>query len=277
LGARLEALEAQVVAAPRLVLPGQRWATAVALLPPTTAELQPTARLGQVLEALFGQPVEPGDAVPWSPDEVATLEAAWGPGEAAMKALWQRLKRVDKAGTLVRSLERRARKAPSTKPQAGPEVLLHAEFWRAVAVARIDALVSRSVGPVPHTPAERLPLLKWLAAREADRDAPLAVAGLAKERAALFVLARAVSELPTRRAAGTADWAALERVAQDADAAQGTEDWAMLKEQLGLLVRVLEAGDPKVPPVYREAPRRRSGPLPETLAGLAQVLRELAK
>ena len=51
----IEALETQVLTAPRLVLPGQRWSTALEVLPHNVPELQRAVWFGRRAERLFAR------------------------------------------------------------------------------------------------------------------------------------------------------------------------------------------------------------------------------
>jgi len=113
-----------VLMGPRAVLPGQRWATALEVLAPGLDDLRRADEFGEFLEALFKRPADPDGKMPFDAGEAVELVREWPAGEAALAALWQRLSSVDKTGSLVRYLQRRARRAPIRPPRPGPEQLL---------------------------------------------------------------------------------------------------------------------------------------------------------
>lgn len=244
---RFERLQHQVLTAPRVVLPGGRWVSAHEVLPWPSPELDAIARFAQPLETLFMRPLP----LTLTLEEVDTLAATWSAGHHHLETVWKRLEALDLTGMLVRSLRRRARRLPAGAAKSGPEVLLHAEFWRAMANARIDAMLTERVGPVVCRENERWPVLRWLVGSGSLQLDPLS-------RAALIELARAINSL-TR---GPFERTGLLELAKVADTARDDADWRRLHDSLAVLVRVLDASNPK--------PTR--GKTPDTLEGLVSRL-----
>lgn len=258
----IEALETQVLTAPRLVLPGRRWATAVEVLPRNVPELQRAVMFGRRAERLFGRPADGPARLPMSLEELDEFIAGFSDGVASLEAVWQRLVRIDATGAMVRFLRRRARRMVTSPPRLGPELLLYAEFWRSVAVARMDQVLNDRLAPMGWSEAERFPLLRWLWSREHNLPAR---PGLTDEsREALFELAAALGELPRVVDRAPLVLGGLIPVARQADRLRGTEDWRRLHDQLRVLVRVARArGD--------RAPMRE-----DTLEDLLRALRDAA-
>ncbi len=280
LGERLAHLEERLLTAPRVVLPGQRWAAALEVLPDELPDLPTAQRTAFVLEGCFSRPLVAGAKLPFTRAELDAAERAWDEGTAALEALWRRVGAVDRLGTLRRYLEGRARRLPLHRPRNGPETLLFAEFWRGVTAARLDELVATRLSPLSCREGERFLLARWLLAREVDPDARLAAVGLSDGRAGLFELALELSVLPVDRARTSAAWRRVLGRAQRADQAKGDESWAALQDQLRLLLRIVAGPVPgrALPPLERAAGRRAPSPPPtpepDTLAGLVQALRD---
>jgi hypothetical protein len=257
----IEALETQVLTAPRLVLPGQRWSTALEVLPPNVPELQRAVRFGRLAERLFGRPSNGPGRLPMSLEEFDAFIEGWSDGVSSLDAVWQRLVRIDSTGAMVRFLRKRARRMVTTPPQSGPELLLYAEFWRSIAVAKMDQALNDRLLPIAWRETERFPLLRWLWHREHNLPA---TPGIEDEgRGALLELAAALSELPRTVERAPLVLGGLIPVARQADRLRGTEDWTRLHDELRLLVRVVWA------------PRRGRAPeVQTTLEDLIRALRE---
>jgi hypothetical protein len=257
----IEALETQVLTAPRLVLPGQRWSTAVEVLPPNVPELQRAVWFARRAEQLFGRPAEGPARLPMSLDELDDFIEAWPDGVASLEAVWRRLVRIDATGAMVKFLRRRARRSPTAPPVSGPELLLYAEFWRSMAVSKMDQLLNERLAPIAWREAERFPLLRWLWHKEHNLPAK---PGLGDEpREALFELASMLTNLPKSSERAPLVLGGLIPVARQADRLRLSEDWARLHDELRLLVRVVWA------------PRRQRAPEPqETLEDLVRALRD---
>ena len=95
LAQRRERLELLVLAAPRLVLPGQRWKTAQEVLPLALPDVQRAARLIAALELLFKRPLESAQRLPFTAEELDRLTELWPEGIEARDALWVRVARID--------------------------------------------------------------------------------------------------------------------------------------------------------------------------------------
>lgn len=262
LAENLLALEYQAVHAPRLVLPGQRMATAVEVLPATLPELLQVAKFRAQLEQVFKRP-DGLSTLPFEEGELEALERAFPRGEGALANAWERVLAIDAAGTLTRYLQRLARRMPMHPPANGAEELLAAEFWKSYGLARLEKLVAARVSPLSVRREELFPLAKWLWQLERDRAARLAPAkGLGPHRAALFELAQELTAV----APGTrsqAVWGRLERLAGQVDAAPHDDDAGRLADNLRLLLRVLA----------QRKPSRRAGAEEPTLLGLVGALR----
>jgi hypothetical protein len=256
-----EALETQVVTAPRLVLPGRRWSTAVEVLPPNVPELQRAYRFGKRSEALFGRPTTGPFRLPMSLDELEQFIEGFADGVASLEAVWQRLARIDATGAMVRLLRKRARRAPVAPARLGPELLLYAEFWRTMATTRIDHILTAQVMPVKWREDERFPLLRWMWHREHGLPAPLMLGHESRE--ALMELASSLTDVPKATERTPLLMGGLIPVARRADVLRGTEDWNHVHDELQLLVRVMWA------------PRRGRGPEAlDTLEDLVRALRD---
>ncbi|MBL8923720.1 MAG: hypothetical protein JNJ54_33000 [Myxococcaceae bacterium] len=257
----IEALETQVLTAPRLVLPGQRWSTAVEVLPPNVPELQRAVWFGKRAEALFGRPMQGPARLPMSLDELDEFIEAWPDGVASLDAVWQRLVRIDATGAMVRFLRRRARRSLTSPPKSGPELLLYTEFWRSMAVSKMDQVLNERLAPIVWLEHERFPLLRWLWHREHNLPAK---PGLNHEaRDALFELASTLVDLPRTSERAPLVLGGLIPIARAADRLRATEDWVRLHDELRLLVRVVWA------------PRRVRAPEPQdTLEDLVRALRD---
>ena len=273
LAQQLEALERQVLTAPRLVLPGQRWASAKNLLPWPSAELTPIAQFAERLEGVFARPLTEAFTLSFSPAEFEAVAAGWVAGSRALEAVWARLERLDASGALVRYLRNRAKRTPTRGRNSGPDVLLHAEFWRGMALSRIDTALASRVGPVVCLEAERFAVLRWLSSLDRGTPSPLSLGTV--ERGALIELAHAVSTLPANRQWAT-HWPRLLALAQLADGHRTDPDWQRLHDALALLARVLESPATKaVPPLYRSAQKSAPAVRRETPASLTGVIRAM--
>lgn len=257
----IEALETQVLTAPRLVLPGQRWSTAVEVLPPNVPELQRAVWFGRRAEALFGRPSQSAARLPMSLDELDDFIEGWPDGVASLDAVWQRLVRIDATGAMVRFLRRRARRSPTTPPTSGPELLLYAEFWRGMAVSKMDQVLNERLAPIAWLEHERFPLLRWLWHQEHKVPSKPGLGHEARE--ALFELASTLGDLPRASERAPLVLGGLIPVARQADRLRATDDWRRLHDELRLLVRVVWS------------PRRVRAPEPQdTLEDLVRALGE---
>lgn len=263
---RLLEVERVALRSPRLILPGQRMATALELLPASLPELREVAAFGALLERAFKRPEGVGPLLPFEPGELEGLEERFPAGEAALAAAWGRIRPVDQAGTLGRYLARLSRRMPMHPPKNGVEALLAAEFWKSYGLARLNKLVAARVSPLEARPHELFPVARWLWKLERGDAAPLAAsATLPPGRAALFELARELLAQPPGRASSPRAWDRLEEHAARAQGAATDPDAAKLADNLRLLLRVLS--------------RDRRGGAPqgaETLRDLVAALRSLA-
>ncbi len=279
---RLEHLELQVLAEPRLVLPGQRWKTAQQVLPLSHPDIQSAGRFTAVLEALFKRPMQTSQRIAFSVDELDALCAAWPEGQRALAAIWTRVERIDSAGTLTAFLRRRAGTAPMREPRNGAEVVLAADFWSTFALGRLVELTQAMVAPVECVQSELFEVLRWLVCRQTDIDARLPTSLLLSDsRAGLMELAVELSSLPARpREAdpqGAAWWKRLAERARRGEQAVGEADYQKLQDNLRLFLRVLQPPN-KTPPVHRAiaaAPHATlvQGSSPTTLIELVEAIR----
>lgn len=280
LGAQLVLLEEKVLYAPRLVLPGQRWALARELLTPALApEVGRALDFALVLQRHFSRPIDAAHTLPFSLLEWDDVMALWPRGDLAIETALKRLDRVDRTGGLRRAVERKARHVPGAANAPGVQQLGHAVFWRQTAVARLDAVLAARLAPAAARPHERFGVLRYLLRRERDAGAQLTDEGLPPPRAALLELAHELTGLPQERAGTIRGWEGLLARAGLADAAAKDPDWAKVREGLEALVRVVWRPTRSLPPVYRSLeqppPARPSQPvLPPTLQGLLAALRE---
>ncbi|NVJ06559.1 hypothetical protein HUW63_15095 [Myxococcus sp. AM001] len=141
------------------------WARAVELLPRNLPELRAACAAAEVFEHVFKRPA-PDGGLPFTVKEAEALQRALPLAETALAALWQRLEHFDTRGQVKRFLLARVSRAPRRVPRSGPELLLHAAFWRGVAWARLRAVLAERLAPVVPADAEVPALLAWLAARE---------------------------------------------------------------------------------------------------------------
>ena len=284
LAQRLERIELLVLAAPRLVLPGQRWKTAQEVLPLTLPEVQRAARFIAVVEPLFKRPMQPAQALPFTSAELDQLTQAWPEGQHALAALWTRISRIDSAGNLTRFLRRRAGTTPKHPPKNGAEALLATEFWSGFALARFKELVQARVDPVSCGDGELFVVVRWLVTRQTDAEARLPGDPVLRDaRAGLLELAVELSSIPPRPQAGSSTaegwWRRLAERAERAESAAGEPDYQKLQDNLRLFLRVLQRPD-NTPPVYRALATlphaRLDGEQSEstTLIGLVEAMRE---
>ncbi|HLL54534.1 MAG TPA: hypothetical protein VK447_13360 [Myxococcaceae bacterium] len=186
LWSRLEALQA----GPRRILPGQRWATAVEVLPRNLPELLRAGASGDLLEQLFKRPMDAKGPVPLGPEEVESLRQALPQADAALQALWRRVHGCDPSGSLLRFLQKRSRRAPVRPPQTGPEELLRVAFWYDVAHARLREVAELRLSPVQLQDAELVEVVAWLARYDRDPNVRLLPSELIPpDRVALLELA----------------------------------------------------------------------------------------
>jgi len=186
----MRALEERILLMPREVPPAQRNATALELLPEPLPTVRELAGFGRLLESLFAGEVDPEARLTWTAEQGEALRRQWARGEAALAAAWSRLARVDRTGGLAGELRKRAEWVPAHPPRTGPEVLVHAEYWRVAARKRLEALVRTRFFPLVPAEAERLELACWLCAREWEPEARLvATATVSDARAGLLELA----------------------------------------------------------------------------------------
>lgn len=186
----LQELEQWVLTVPREVLPEQRWATALLLLPQELPCVRELTSFGRILATVFAHPFDPEERLPFRVDQVDTLRRQWSGGEVALAQAWSRLSGVDRTGGLVADLRKRAERPLLLPPRNGPEHLLCAEFWRTLARKQLEVLVRVRIRPVEPTPPECLKLAWWLWAYELSPEARLSASEVASEaRAGLIELA----------------------------------------------------------------------------------------
>ncbi len=280
LAQRLEHLELNILAEPRLVLPGQRWKTAQQVLPSNHPDVRRAGRFAAVLEVLFKRPMQAGQRMPFTLEELDGLAVAWPEGQSALAAVWTRVGKIDSAGTLTAFLRRRAANTPMREPKNGAELVLAAEFWSNFARGRLAELTQSTVAPVACGEGEVFEVLRWLIARQTDAAARLpASPTLNDARAGLMELAVELSSVPPRprSADGAAWWKRLAERAQRAQHAAGEPDYQKLQDNLRLFLRVLQPPN-KTPPVYRALatlphPVIPSGNEPTTLVELVEAMR----
>ncbi|ATB44683.1 hypothetical protein [Corallococcus macrosporus] len=153
------------------------WARAVELLPRNLPELRAACAAAEVFEHVFKRPAPQG-VLPFTVEEAQALQRALPLAETALAALWRRLEHFDTRGQVKGFLQARVSRAPQRAPRSGPELLLHAAFWRGVAWARLRAVLEARLEPVVPTDAEVPALLVWLATREGRLEPPGAGTGL---------------------------------------------------------------------------------------------------
>jgi hypothetical protein len=269
----LTALEHAVVAAPRFVLPQERWALARQLLPTDLPQIQQAASFGALAEALFSQPLE-GTRLP-APEAFAGFEAAWRQSLEGLPALWSRLEGIDRTGGLVRALKRRSQRLPrftAAEMDDGPARLVHAQFWQTLAQLRMKQLVTERLEPVVPGTEELLRVFGWLVRWQADAQATFAHDAIAPPRLALLELAARLRGSPSAPRAAR-PFERLNALARAADQHQADDDWWRLRASLTVVVRAASNRGSVLPPLLRslEPPPTRWIP-PQTLAGLVMEL-----
>lgn len=236
-------IEKRALLSPRLVLPGQRMATAVELLPLALPGVKELADYGAELERVFKRPDGLGSALPFDAKELARIEQLYPKGEAALFWAWSRIRDIDEAGTLTRYLTRLARRTPTHPPKNGAEVLLAAEFWKTYGLARLKKLVEARLSPLEVRQHELFGVARWLCEVERDPAARLpATAGVPRPRAALFELARALTAVTPGQSFPSRGWDRLEALADTAMRDENSPDVEKLADNLRLLLRVLSNG-----------------------------------
>ncbi len=264
------------------------WARAVELLPRNLPELRAACAAADVFEQVFKRPAPEG-RLPFTVEEAEALQRALPLAESSLAALWRRLEHFDTRGQVKRFLEGRASRAPRRVPRSGPELLLHAAFWRGVAWARLRALLEARLSPVVPRDDEVPALLVWLAAREApgtgrglgldveaDGEVRLpACEAFGEGRAGLFELAAQLASLSRERPVGTWDeeaaWARLWNAARRARDEQGP-DVERLRDALRLFILLRGQGQT---PARLFSPERARVPTAELGAGVGPDLKEL--
>lgn len=234
-----------VLAGPRRILPGQKWITALEVLPRSLPELERAGAMGERLAELFSRPVSPAGGLPFSEPEVTELRTLLPEAEAALQVLWRRVHQCDPSGGLLRFLQKRARRAPTRAPRNGPELLLAAAFWTSLGWTRLRSLVIERFSPVQVGEEELFDLLAWSGALE--RDSNLRMAGsdrIDEARAALlelsYRLGRKPRESDRRGSWPVGYWDRLQVLAAAADRGSGGEDSERVKETVRLFVQIRE-------------------------------------
>ena len=265
---RLEQLERLAVAGPRRVYPGERWKAALEALPAWLPELAALNSFGELLESLFKRPFVEGQRLPFLPAELERLHALWPEGEAALSSAWERVSLVDTTHGVERLLRKRARRAPMKTAASGPELLLRAEFWRTLALAKLRELAAGRVAPIQLTDDELLPVVRWLAAREHGVEAELE--GFQPPRAAVIALSAELWLSVQRKGLDPTFWERLYAQAQAADQSlDGDADFGRLRDNVRLFLAVA-SGRAARRPLMRSRPARA---VPGTLAGMVAELR----
>jgi hypothetical protein len=269
---RLKALELKVLGERRVVLPGQRWSAALEVLPASLPELQRVARFGAELEGLFKRPPAPRGRLPFGAKEFDSLEEHWTAGDEALVAVWTRVARIDAAGTLTRFLRKRSRRAPTRPPVKGPELLLHAEFWRDLAVRSLLESARQRVSPLEPRDAELFPLTQWMLKRDEDPSVRLEHPAFSDSLAGVYELAFELSQGSPRKAPGEV-WDRLLARAERAQPAlsAGLSEALALRDNLQLFVRVLQRSDAPSRPMQSPATLEVKT-LPELIRTLRQRL-----
>ncbi|WP_224247677.1 hypothetical protein [Hyalangium gracile] len=282
LSAALVRLEEEVLNTGPLL--GRRtWARAVEVLPRNLPELRAACVAAEVFERVFKRPA-PEAALPFTATEAEELCRALPLGEAALRALWERLEHFDPSGRVRAFLQGRVRRAPVRAPRSGPELLLHAAFWHDVARERLGELLEARLAPVVALEAEVPELLVWLATSESAPDARLAAQGaFSAGRAALFELAAELARLSRARPVGVwneeAAWARLWDAALRARKETGP-DVERVREALRLFIRL--RGQARTParlfsPERAALPSREVGADVTELPELVQAARAVAR
>lgn len=237
----LAQLEESALTEPRPIAPHEHLAVAQQLLADSLPLVQQLAAHGQRLEALFRQPFDPRYSLPFHPSLVAELRQAWAQGQSALTTAWARLQAVDTAGGLAHALEALARREPSQPPLHGLHHLLHATYWQAQALSRLEALARERLTPLVPYPAESPEVALWLCAREHDPLTPLSASpSLEESRAGLFEMAHELwlashPNLPEEERWSPDRWHRLALAARRADSAPPSPD----SERLRLALREL--------------------------------------
>jgi hypothetical protein len=266
----LEQLERVVLTQPQLILPGQRTQVANELLPRSLPEFGVIAHFGEVLEQLFKRPIQPMQRLPFTVAEFDELRVLWLPGEQALQAVWRRIAMLDSAGTLTRFLRRRARRAPMRRANTGPELLLAAEFWSTLAVARLKEIAAARLSPLSCRDDELFAVVRWQLLRQEEPTATLDDASVQPSRAGLLELAHELAAPPKKQTGADRLWQRLRRAALQADQGPRDEaDYQSLRDNLNLFLKVLDRDES--PPLYR-AGRRLEAPKEHSSASLTELV-----
>jgi hypothetical protein len=238
------ALEDWLLTIPRVVPPQQRWSVALEVLPDSLPALREAAEFGDVLAALFAQPMLLTGRIPFSGAQREELRLWWPRGEASLASVWNRLSGVDPQGGLVQDLRKQATRPPRQPPRNGPERLLHAEYWFQEARSRLARLVQTRVAPLVPEPAESLEVLWWLFEREyAPHVRLLSSERLEDARAGLIELAYELwdaqrSDIPEEERWSPSRWRRLEEQAWRADESRRSgPDGKRVREALRELIQ----------------------------------------
>lgn len=243
LGELIAGLEDWLVTLPREVPAHLREHTAAELLPDTLPALREAVLFGERLESLFGQPLRLSGRLPFSSRQREELALGWSRGEAALASLWGRLSGVDARGFMVAELRERASHPPPRFPATGAARLVHAEYWFQEARRFLVRLVRLRLAPLDPEPAECLPVMWWLFAREFAPHVRLHSPGvMAPARAGLLELAYECwdvrrPDIPEDERWTGARWARWDKLASQADEARHGPDGERLREALQTLLR----------------------------------------
>jgi len=243
LGNLMRALEDWLITIPREVPPHLRASTALELLPDSLPALREAAAFGGFLEPLFAHPMLLTGRIPFTHVQREELRLWWPRGEAALASVWNRLSGVDAKGLMVAELRKQATRAPHHPPRTGPERLLHAEYWRQEAWARMRQLVQVRLAPLVPEPHELTSVLWWLFEREyVPRVRLLASEALPEARAGLIEVAYELwdaqrPDIPDEEHWTPARWVRLEEQAWRADEGRSGVDGERVRGVLRELIQ----------------------------------------
>ncbi len=246
------------------LLPGERVATAVQLLPSSLPAVQVVARSGARLGELFQRPVPPDGKLPLSGSEADEVPLLLQAAERGLGELYQRLSSFDPSGTLVPYLMRQSRSHAVAPPSNGAEELLRTAFWVSAARGRMRELVAERLRPVEVHDHELLQVFAYVCRRSEGSRERLRLNfgrdGTETPRRALLELAH---ELWTGLGQGRPGphrhgmvhseprwpegfWDRVLQFAGEADGARSDAAYRPLCETLGLFVRIRAraAGEP---------------------------------
>lgn len=218
----LFALEAEVLSEPRTFFyPGSVWAAANELLPRNHPDLRALCAAATALVPLASRPDPANGAFALSPDECLTFVAALEQADPSVRSLRARLATLERTGTVLALLDKKAALAPRVRPRSGAEQFVFGAGWTNYAWARAARWLAPWVRPLELREEEYGPVLEWIGRARSDPSEPLYFRGAPRD--ALLETCLRSSEVLLGRRLIPSHPAALRAAAERAEAADRGE------------------------------------------------------